>query len=91
MMKACQNHCIASEDSKSSHQWFQRYRRRDRTNIPPHNLNEVCNGLVMLIDNPDVTVDELMTAIKGPNFPTGALHFGPRRHQKRTPQVVVAS
>ena len=46
------------------------------TNIPPHNLNEVCNGLAMLIDNPDVTVDELMTAIKGPDFPTGALILG---------------
>ena len=46
------------------------------TNIPPHNLNEVCNGLEMLIDNPDVTVDELMTAIKGPDFPTGALILG---------------
>ncbi|MDU7788594.1 MAG: DNA gyrase subunit A, partial [Veillonella sp.] len=44
--------------------------------IPPHNLNEVCNGLAMLIDNPDVTVDELMTAIKGPDFPTGALILG---------------
>ena len=46
------------------------------TNIPPHNLNEVCNGLAMLIDNPDVTVDELMTQIKGPDFPTGALILG---------------
>ncbi|MDU1130624.1 MAG: DNA gyrase subunit A, partial [Veillonella sp.] len=46
------------------------------TNIPPHNLNEVCNGLEMLIDNPDVTVDELMTQIKGPDFPTGALILG---------------
>ena len=46
------------------------------TNIPPHNLNEVCNGLTMLIDNPDVTVDELMTQIKGPDFPTGALILG---------------
>ena len=46
------------------------------TNIPPHNLNEVCNGLEMLIDNPDVTVDELMTKIKGPDFPTGALILG---------------
>lgn len=46
------------------------------TNIPPHNLNEVADGLIMLIDNPDVTVDQLMTAIKGPDFPTGALILG---------------
>jgi len=46
------------------------------TNIPPHNLNEVCNGLTMLIDNPDVTVDELMTQIKGPDFPTGGIIYG---------------
>lgn len=46
------------------------------TNIPPHNLNEVADGLIMLIDNPDVDVPELMTAIKGPDFPTGALILG---------------
>lgn len=46
------------------------------TNIPPHNLGEVADGLIMLIDNPNVTVDELMTAIKGPDFPTGALILG---------------
>ena len=60
------------------------------TNIPPHNLNEVCNGLTMLIDNPDVTVDELMTQIKGPDFPTGALILGREALKKRTPQVVAA-
>ena len=43
------------------------------TNIPPHNLGEVVDGLVMLIDNPDVEVPQLMTAIKGPDFPTGAI------------------
>jgi len=46
------------------------------TNIPPHNLSEVVDGLNILIDNPDATVDELMTAIKGPDFPTGALILG---------------
>ena len=46
------------------------------TNIPPHNLREVVKGIDMLIDNPDVTVDELMTAIKGPDFPTGATILG---------------
>ena len=46
------------------------------TNIPPHNLNEVVNGLEMMIDNPDVTLGELMTAIPGPDFPTGAMISG---------------
>ena len=46
------------------------------TNIPPHNLNEVVDGLIMLIDNPDVEIPELMTAIKGPDFPTGAMILG---------------
>lgn len=46
------------------------------TNIPPHNLCEVVNGLVMLIDNPDTEINQLMTAIKGPDFPTGASILG---------------
>lgn len=41
------------------------------TNIPPHNLRELCDGLIALIDNPESTVDELMEHIKGPDFPTG--------------------
>lgn len=40
------------------------------TNIPPHNLTEVINGINMLIDDPEVSVHELMTEIKGPDFPT---------------------
>ncbi len=46
------------------------------TNIPPHNLGEVVNGLVMLIDDPDVEIPQLITAIKGPDFPTGATILG---------------
>lgn len=46
------------------------------TNIPPHNLSEVVNGLVMLIDNPDTEISQLMTAVKGPDFPTGASILG---------------
>ncbi len=46
------------------------------TNIPPHNLAEVINGLVMLIDNSDAEIPQLMTAIKGPDFPTGAMILG---------------
>ena len=46
------------------------------TNIPPHNMTEVINGTLMLIDNPDATIDELMTIIKGPDFPTAGLIMG---------------
>jgi len=46
------------------------------TNIPPHNLGEVIDGVVMMLDNPDVTVDELMTVIKGPDFPLGGMILG---------------
>ncbi|WP_213975120.1 DNA gyrase subunit A [Tepidanaerobacter acetatoxydans] len=46
------------------------------TNIPPHNLSEVIDGVVMMIDNPDVTVEELMQIIKGPDFPTGGIIKG---------------
>lgn len=46
------------------------------TDIPPHNLGEVVDAAVMQMENPDVTVDELMTAIKGPDFPTGGIAQG---------------
>ena len=46
------------------------------TNIPPHNLGETIDGVIALIDNPDITIDELMEKIKGPDFPTGAIILG---------------
>lgn len=46
------------------------------TNIPPHNLGEVIDGCLALIDNPDLTVDELMQYIPGPDFPTAAIING---------------
>jgi len=46
------------------------------TSIPPHNLGEVCRGLVALIDNPHITVHELMEYIPGPDFPTGGIICG---------------
>ena len=46
------------------------------TNIPPHNLTEVVSGCLALIDNTDITVDELMEFIPGPDFPTGAIING---------------
>ena len=46
------------------------------TNIPPHNLNEVCDALIFLIDNPEATVEELGRFVKGPDFPTGGIILG---------------
>ena len=48
------------------------------TNIPPHNLSEVIDGVVYRIDNPECSVDELMEYIKGPDFPTSAIIYGTR-------------
>ncbi len=46
------------------------------TNIPPHNLTEICNGLLALIKNPDITIEELMAHITAPDFPTGGIIYG---------------
>ncbi|SHF21995.1 DNA gyrase subunit A [Caloramator proteoclasticus] len=46
------------------------------TNIPPHNLGEVIDGLVVLIDNPEATVKDIMSKIKGPDFPTAGVILG---------------
>ncbi|MCK5576756.1 MAG: DNA gyrase subunit A [Dehalococcoidales bacterium] len=46
------------------------------TNIPPHNLGEVCDAVAYLIDNPKATVDDLLNFIKGPDFPTGGIILG---------------
>lgn len=46
------------------------------TNIPPHNLGEVIDAMCLVIDNPDATVDEMMTCIQGPDFPTGGIIMG---------------
>ncbi len=45
------------------------------TNIPPHNLTELCNGIVALIENADITIEELMQHIPGPDFPTGGIIY----------------
>ncbi len=46
------------------------------TSIPPHNLKEVCEGVIALIDNPEITIPELMQHIPGPDFPTGGIICG---------------
>jgi len=48
------------------------------TNMPPHNVSEICDAVVKCIDEPDVSIDELMKAVKGPDFPTGGLICGRR-------------
>ena len=48
------------------------------TNIPPHNLREVCDGVMHLIDNPEASVDDLCEHVKGPDFPTGGLIYDPK-------------
>ncbi|MCL5023440.1 MAG: DNA gyrase subunit A [Nitrospirae bacterium] len=46
------------------------------TNIPPHNLGEIVDSLVLLLEDPDITTDELMAVVKGPDFPTGGIIHG---------------
>ena len=46
------------------------------TNMPPHNLKEVAEGIISQIDNPDITIEELMTYVKAPDFPTGGIIYG---------------
>ncbi len=46
------------------------------TNIPPHNLGEICDAISYLIDNPQATVEELLELVKGPDFPTGGIIWG---------------
>ncbi len=53
------------------------------TNIPPHNLGEVIDACIALIDKPRSTIDELIEIVPGPDFPTGGLDPRPRRHPLR--------
>ncbi len=46
------------------------------TNIPPHNLNEICDAIVSYIENPEISIDELIGIVKGPDFPTGGFAMG---------------
>src|SRR5262249_62181488 len=46
------------------------------TNIPPHNLTEIVDGLVLTLDNPTVSMDELLGVVKGPDFPTRGYIYG---------------
>ncbi|HQY20016.1 MAG TPA: DNA gyrase subunit A [Ignavibacteria bacterium] len=46
------------------------------TNIPPHNLNEICNGIIQLIKDPEITIKKLMKFVTAPDFPTGGIIYG---------------
>jgi DNA gyrase subunit A len=46
------------------------------TNIPPHNLNEICDAVTLLIDDPEATIEQLLEVVKGPDFPTGGIILG---------------
>lgn len=52
------------------------------TNIPPHNLNELCDGITHLVDNPKATVEDLMKFVKGPDFPTGGIIYDIKEIQR---------
>ena len=53
------------------------------TNIPPHNLGEVIDACIALIDNPALSIDELIGIIPGPDFPTGGIILGRAGHPRR--------
>ncbi len=55
------------------------------TSIPPHNLGEICDALIRVIDDPDVSIDELLEIVPGPDFPTGGIVCGRERHPPRLP------
>lgn len=59
------------------------------TNIPPHNLGEVIDGCIAYIDNPEITTEELMQYVKGPDFPTGGIILGNSGIKKHTKLVEV--
>jgi DNA gyrase subunit A len=52
------------------------------TNIPPHNLRELCDAILLLLDNPDATLDEIIKVLPGPDFPTGGTILGPTAVKK---------
>ena len=55
------------------------------TSIPPHNLGEICDAMIRVIDEPDVSIDELLEIVPGPDFPTGGVVCGRAGHPPRIP------
>src|SRR6185369_6594659 len=46
------------------------------TNIPPHNMGEICDALLAMIENPDIKIEKLLRIVTGPDFPTGGIIYG---------------
>jgi DNA gyrase subunit A len=67
---------LPSEVPQPAGQRAQRHRRRHGDQIPPHNLREICDALIRVIDEPDVSIDELLEIVPGPDFPTGGIICG---------------
>lgn len=61
------------------------------TNIPPHNLGEVIDGVIAMIGNRDITDEELMHYVKGPDFPTGGIIMAPAASATPTPPAAAPS
>src|SRR5699024_11900778 len=62
--------------TRSKRDWSSDVCSSDLTDIPPHNLAEIIDGVIMKIDKPSASVDDLMKVIKGPDFPTGGILQG---------------
>ena len=60
------------------------------TNIPPHNLGEIIDAALALMDKPDMSVEDLMEIVPGPDFPTGGADRRPRRHPRRPTRPAAA-
>ena len=60
------------------------------TNIPPHNIREVCEAAIHLIENGDATTDDLLKFVQGPDFPTGCIAFNEKTSRTRMPRAGVA-
>jgi len=57
------------------------------THIPPHNLREICNGLIVLLDRPDLGLDELLQLVPGPDFPTAASSWAGKESWRHMPRA----
>ena len=68
---------FANQGAKPSPQWLIRHSGRHGDQHSPHNLGELCDALLLLISKPQTSVEELMTIVKGPDFPTaGSVYAG---------------
>ena len=76
MMKLKETNCFTSTIPKFVSKWGWRHSCRYGYSIPPHNLGEIIDGTLALIENKDIKIKELMKHIPGPDFPTGGVIIG---------------